>query len=395
MDCEITFLHECCTIRDLKVILIDLDEDLNCTIIGQLEPFTATSFHQAPPMILLRRVTKYSAGPGTWTWRVPEFYHIPTRKLLELKCQQQLLYFFNKIQYVRMKTLILNGMIEICDVGCENWNFDECDLKSNKIKEILDMHFAESEMPLTNKASSTSATDLTAPRTLIPSRKPNKNDIQTKAKESEIHEESVARPAENVTDGDVDVDSDEVISRKPGWKRKRTKFDIRSSLPSKKRTKFDILFSPKPNKIYKCKTFTGKGICGQKFSSWVQFDKHQNDHTTQCTDCYKICKTIKGLECHRKTCAERHKPKSRVYQCRICKKKFITETQFKSHDENVCIEQDRKRIRKLMKHNPDEFSKLYREAMEWGMKNQRKLVTNQPIDMKRLKMMETSDKEEV
>ena len=48
-----------------------------------------------------------------------------------------------------------------------------------------------------------------------------------------------------------------------------------------------------------------------------------------------------------------------------------------------------------MKHNPDEFSKLYREAMEWGMKNQRKLVTNQPIDMKRLKMMETSDEEKV
>ena len=59
MDSEITFLHACCTTRDLKVILIDLDDNFNCTIIGQLEPFTATLFHQAPPMILLRRVIKY------------------------------------------------------------------------------------------------------------------------------------------------------------------------------------------------------------------------------------------------------------------------------------------------------------------------------------------------
>ena len=140
-NCQINFLHECCTSRNLKIILIDLEDNLNCTIIGQLEPLTENCFQQAPLMILLRRMTKYSAGPGTWSWKIHEYHQVPSRKLIQLNNEKRFLYFFNKLQYVRMITLVSYGMLDFSDVDCENWRFDECNFKSDKIKETYHNHF--------------------------------------------------------------------------------------------------------------------------------------------------------------------------------------------------------------------------------------------------------------
>ena len=129
------------------------------------------------------------------------------------------------------------------------------------------------------------------------------------------------RPSEHV-DGD---DDDVVIIRRPGGKRKQPKFEQEMALKTKKKNKFDWILSN--DETYECKM----PQCGKIFTSWTHFDKHQNDHRTQCKDCYKIFSNRKGLETHLYDCSERHKPKPRVYECQICYKEFITETKLKDH----------------------------------------------------------------
>ena len=97
------------------------------------------------------------------------------------------------------------------------------------------------------------------------------------------------------------------------------------ALKTKKKNKFDWILSN--DETYECKM----PQCGKKFTSWTHFDKHQNDHRTQCKDCYKIFSNRKGLETHLYDCSERHKPKPRVYECQICYKEFISETKLKDH----------------------------------------------------------------
>ena len=170
---QINFLHECCANRNFKIIVIDLEDNLNCTIIGQPEPLTENSFQNAPPTILLRRMTEYSADPGP-LWNVPQYYHVSPRKLIQLDIEKRFLYFFNKIQYVRMQTLVSNGMLDFSDLECGYWRFAEYNSESDIIKESFDKHLnflksnvsekrTESAKPSTTTPSITSSTS-TVPR---------------------------------------------------------------------------------------------------------------------------------------------------------------------------------------------------------------------------------------
>ena len=317
MDCQIKFLHECCVNQpDLKIIIIDLDDNLNCTILGQLVPLMDERFQDDFPMILLRRV-KQSAGSGALQWRLPEFYQVPASKLIELKIQKQFLYFFNKLQYVRMKTLISNG---VSVKASQKWKFDEAGSNNVRIKKFFDLRFADTANVSTSTKKNRKKKKKLAMKAL------------TQNTDNETMSQSAVAGQSNKQAGDSDDDDDdEVIFRRPGWKRKRTKFDIESSLPKKKKTKFDLVFSPSPHKIYTCQFL----ICKQKFSSWVEFNKHQNDH--ECADCDRVFETSQGLDCHRKHCAKYfiHKPTSKVYECKVCYKEFITEMQYNNHWEGA------------------------------------------------------------
>ena len=331
LECQIEFLHECCVSRDMKIILIDLDDDLNCTIIGQLEPLSRTliedPFNNAPPMILLRRLAKLSAGPGTWLWRVPEYYHVPLYKIIQLKGRKdiQLLYLFNKIQYIRMKTLVSNGMVPISDDGREIWKFDKNDFQSDKIKESLDLHFAPTTAATTPTAAPTATSTVTTSTatTLVSTPLKTASSSPKVARETEQTVNSLTEtPSKNEVDENDDDDDDEVIFRRPGWKRKRPKCELESFKPRKKsklteenyerkRTEFDVKLSQATDKTYKCKVFK----CGKKFTSWAQFNQHQDDHSTACKHCCRTFKTSWGCDHHSKTCAERHKPKPRLSEC--------------------------------------------------------------------------------
>ena len=317
MDCQIKFLHECCVNQpDLKIIIIDLDDKLNCTILGQIVPLMDEHSQDDFPMILLRRV-KQSAGAGSLQWRLPEFYQIPASKLIELKIQKQFLYFFNKLQYVRMKTLISNG---VSVKKSRYWKFDEDGSNNGRIKKFFDLRFADAANV------STSTKKIRKKKKKLAMKAPTQNtDNET------MSQSGVAGPSKNRTGDSDDDDDDEVRFRRPGWKRKRTKFERESSLSKKKKTKFDHLFSPSSDQIYKCQYF----MCRQEFSSWVECDKHQNGH--KCTDCGRTFQTTQVLECHRKHCAIflMNKPTSKVYECKICYKVFITEMQCNNHTEGA------------------------------------------------------------
>ena len=361
MDSQVNFLHECCVNRNLKIILIDLDDDLNCTIIGELEPLSRTliedPFKHTPPMILLRRLTKYSAGPGTWLWRVPEYYHVPLYKIIQLKGRKdrQLLYLFNKIQYIRMKTLISNGMAPIWDDNYMTWLFDRNDSQSHKIKEKLDLHFNARTTASTATTSTTTFPTAATPMASPPMAAPPTTTASLKttstttsptettptsttgtATSSKIAsaspkadtetDQTVTSPVEtlskNDSDKNEDDDNDEVIFRRPGWKRKRPKFELESFKPRKKiklteenyerkRTNIEVKLAQALGKTYTCKVLS----CGEIFTSWSKFDKHAGTHDTVCKYCYKVLKTRYGCVDHSKTCAERQKSKSRLPEC--------------------------------------------------------------------------------
>ena len=381
IDSQVKFLHECCVDRNLKIILIDLDDGLNCTIIGQLEPLSRTliedPFNHTPPMILLRRSSKkVFAGPGACSSKIPEYYHVPLYKIIQLKGRKdiQLLYLFNKIQYIRMKTLVSNGMAPVSNDGLKDtstipfldencseliWKFDRNDFQSDQIKESLDLHFnvstttptattptATTPMATTSTATSSTKTSPTAapmaapatttaslattsttttPTATTATASPAKiaslspKDITETEK---IVTSIVEKSSKTDSDNNEDDDDDAVIFRRPGWKRKRPKFEIESCKPRKKiklteenyerkRTKFEVELSKASDKTYKCKVFK----CGKIFTSWAQFNKHEDTHSTICKYCYKVFKTVWGCADHSKKCAEHHKPRPRLSEC--------------------------------------------------------------------------------
>ena len=386
MDSQVKYLHECCVDRNLKIILIDLDDGLNCTIIGELEPLSRSviedPFNHTPPMILLRRLTKkVFAGPGSCSSKIPEYYHVPLYKIIQLKGRKdiQLLYLFNKIQYIRMKTLVSNGMapvsndgfkdtstIPFLDENCSEliWKFDRNDSQSDQIKERLDLHFsactttpatstpmATTPMattsttitstttsptktsptagpmaaPTTTTASLATTSTTTTPTTTTATSSPSKiASLSPKAitETEKIVTSIVEKSSKTDSDKNEDDDDDEVIFRRPGWKRKRPKFELESFKPKKKiklaeenyerkRTKFEVQLSQAIDKTYKCKVFK----CGKTFTSWAQFNKHEDTHSTICKYCYKVFKTVWGCADHSKTCAEHHKPRPRLSEC--------------------------------------------------------------------------------
>ena len=354
VDCQIKFLHEFCFNQpDSKIIIIDLDDNFNCTILGQLDPLTDESSQKVFPMILLRRMTQ-TAEPESLLLQIPEFYHVPTSKLIEMKIQNKFLYFFNKLQYVRMKALISNGISE--DIF-QNWRFDESGSESDKIKEILDMHFAEAAEVSTPKISTKKVTnqidqidakqepfaEARTPKTPTSSSTPSTTTstgasrsltsaasslFKEKAKSKMITESVIETPCNNITDKVDDDDEDEIVFRRPGRKRKQPKFEVESSLQRKKKVKMQVLLA---NVTYECHM----PQCRKKFNSWVQFEKHQNDHDTQCKYCYKIFNNRKGLETHMIYFAEDHKPKSKIFECKICYREFVNEAVYKCHVESV------------------------------------------------------------
>ena len=355
MDSQVQFLHECCVSRNLKIILIDLDDDLNCTIIGALEPLSRTliedPFHHSPPMILLRRLTKYSAGPGTWLWKIPEYYHVPLYKIIQLKGRKdiQLLYLFNKIQYIRMKTLVANGMAPIWDDNYMTWTFDRNDSQSHKIKEKLDWHFnartttstattpaaaTPMSVPPTTTASLATASTKFSPTATTPTATtatatPSKTASSSPNAITETEQtvtSLVETSSKNDSDKNEDDDDDEVIFRKPGWKRKRPKFELDSFKSRKriklteenyerKRTNIEVKLAQATGKTYTCKVL----LCGEIFTSWSKFDKHIDTHDTICKFCYKVLKSSRGCVEHSKQCAHRRKSKPKLNE-------FLTKT---------------------------------------------------------------------
>ena len=154
-------------------------------------------------------------------------------------------------------------------------------------------------------------------------------------------------------------DKDDIVFRRPGRKRKQPRFELENSLQKTKKAKMKVLLAKATDVTYECHM----PQCRKKFTSWVQFEKHQNDHDTQCKYCYKIFNNRKGLETHMIYFGEDHKPNSEVFECKICYREFVNEAIYKSHVESAHKKKDWIKLTKDLKSKLKKIRKKKR-AME-------------------------------
>ena len=138
----------------VRLALIDV-HSMNCTIFGGVQPFktyiSAEIATDSPKWSLTRKEIPFIILKQEGIeWRTnstdrkmktsTQFYHVTNDQLLTLgrkKKYTNLLYFLNKIQFIRCQALETNGF-EIGDWKKDfDWTFDQSEVKNQRIQRLL------------------------------------------------------------------------------------------------------------------------------------------------------------------------------------------------------------------------------------------------------------------
>ena len=152
---DIELIDFVATQTGVRIAVIDV-HSMDCTIFGGMQSFKtyipvetvikspkwSFSRKQIPYIILKQKGIEWTANAFNATGRKTptQYYHVTNDQLLNLghlKKYSDILYFLNKMQFIRCQTLEMNGF-EIGDWKNDfEWTFDQFESESKRIQRLL------------------------------------------------------------------------------------------------------------------------------------------------------------------------------------------------------------------------------------------------------------------
>ena len=151
---DIEIIDFVATQTGVRIAMIDV-HSMNCTIFGGVQPFKtylsaevttkspkwSLTRKEIPFIILKQQGIEWKTNSTERKMKTPtQFYHVTNDQLLTLgrkKKYTNLLYFLNKIQFIRCHTLETNGF-EIGNWKNDfDWTFDQSEINNQRIQKLL------------------------------------------------------------------------------------------------------------------------------------------------------------------------------------------------------------------------------------------------------------------